>query len=198
MNSLSSSEVDSLRHHLQYGNISSDAEPHTPDGFQALFEQVIAPNLTTGAETASASAITQGLAIVTPVSMVGVVPRATLIVDVGDDAEIASVKGTTGATFSARFQASHPAGCPIAVMSGTARLRMLLHRADGAWTAIQDPSVGATAGLQSVDKGDVVWQPGGRVVKDRLAHYRSIVDQISSLVRVSPVRESGGALTSAY
>ncbi len=198
MSSITAAECESLRHHLQYSNISADASPYTPDGFQALFEQVIAPNLTSGAETSAASSIAQGLAIVTPLSMTDIVPRAQLVIDVGDDTEVVSVVSVTGSTFTARFRSAHAAGTPIALQSGTARLRMLLHRADQAWTALQDPAVGATAGLASVDKGDVSWFQGGRVVKDRLAHYKSIVAQISSLVRVSPNWPSASAMTSTY
>lgn len=197
--SISTAECESLRHHLQYGNIDSEAYPYTPDGFQALFEQVIAPNLTTGAETTSASSIVAGLAVITPASMTDIVPRAQLVIDVGDDAEIVVVGAVTISTFSARFRQAHAAGTPIAVMSGTARLRMLLHAADKAWSALQDASVGATSGLKQVDRGDVEWQPGGRVIKDRQAHYRAIVDQIGSLVRVTPRwPTAGGACTSSY
>jgi hypothetical protein len=71
-------------------------------------------------------------------------------------------------------------------MSGLARLRYLLHRADQAWQAMQDTAIGATAGLKQVDRGDVEWFGSFQVLKDRLDHYRAIVNQISSLVRVQP------------
>ena len=74
---------------------------------------------------------------------------------------------------------------------------MLLHRAEQTWQAMQDPSVGATAGLKQVDKGDVEWFQGFQVLKDRLSHYKAIVSQISSLVRVLPAwAESGGRCSS--
>lgn len=196
MTTLTDFEVASLRQHLGYGAISVDAYPYTPDGFQAIFDQVIGPNITTGPETTCASVIPAGMVIVTPASMTGIVPRATLVVDVGDDAEVVIVASVSGSAFAARFARAHSAGSQIAVMSGTARLRILLHRADQAWSALQDPSVGATSGLASVDKGDVVWFAGFQVLKDRVRHYRAIVAQISSLVDVPP-RETGGAQTAS-
>lgn len=189
-------ERESLRQHLGYGSII-DATPYTPDGFQPIFD-LIQAHLTTGPETSCASAIIKGIAIVTPASMTGIVPRAQLVVDVGDDCEIVTVAAVTTSTFSARFALAHAAGCQLAVQSGTARLRMLLHRADQAQQALNDPSVGATSGLASVDKNDVVWQERGAVLRDRKAHYRAIQQQVSTLVRV-PLLESGGAqLISLY
>jgi hypothetical protein len=192
---ISDSECQALKFHLGFGSIGADAEPYVD--FVALFEQVIAPSLTTAPETSSASAIVPGVALVTPVRMTSIVPYARLIVDVGDDSETVVVQSTTATTYSARYQRAHPAGTPIAVDSGTARLRYLLHRADQAWAGLQDPSVGATAGLGSVDKNDVVWQPHGAVIRDRLLLYRAIQAQLGSLVRVTP-RNANVTAVSVY
>lgn len=192
--SITDSEAESLRHHLQWGNV--EASPYTPDGYQDLIALVVA-NLTTAPETNSVSAIVAGVTIVTPAAMTGIVPYAKLLVNVGDDSELVTVAGVTASTFSARFQRAHAAGVPIAVWSGTARLRQLLHRADQAWAALQAPEIGATAGLQSVDKGDVVWQQRGAVLRDRERHYRAIVAELSSLVRVT-ARKSGAQTISVY
>jgi hypothetical protein len=194
---LSTSEVESLRFHLGFGNISVDAYPYTADGFQALFEQVIAPNLTGSTETTATTAITAGTsATVTPASMTGIVPYAKLVVDVGDDVELVVVRTVTATTFSAKFTKAHPAaGYPIALMGGHARLRMLLNQADVAWQAMQDASIGATAGLKQVDKGDVEWFPSFQVLKDRTKHYHSIIDQIGMLVRVTPLHTGAGSQT---
>jgi len=129
--------------------------------------------------------------------MTGIVGWAKLVVNVGDDSEIVTVQSVTASTFSARFQRAHAAGIVCAVWSGHARLRHLLHRADQAWAALQDPSVGATAGLKSVDKGDVVWESSAAVLRDRQRHYRALVAELSSLVRIT-ARGSGGQLVSVY
>lgn len=192
---ISESETASLKFHLGYGSIGVDAEPYVD--FYALFEQTIAPNLTGGAETSIASAIIAGVAIVTPASMTGIVSHARLVVDAGTDVEAVTVKSVTASTFTARFTRPHAAGCPVAVMGGVARLRMLLQQADTAFEALQDPS-GATAGLSSVDKGDVVFQPRGAVLRDRLRHYQSIQSQLGSLCRVTPRNSSSGSVLSVY
>lgn len=189
---ISDSEVESLRFHLGYGNINVGAYPYTPDGFKELFKDVVAPNLTGDVETSSVTPITGGnVATVTPLSMTGIVTNARLVVDVGDDAEIVAVRSVTVTAFSARFAKAHSAGYPVALLGGQARLRLLLGQADTAWQALQDPSVGSTAGLKQVDKGDVEWFQGFQVLKDRLSHYRSITAQISSLVRVPMCGEQG-------
>ena len=48
---LTASEVEAIRFHLGYGNINVGAYPYTPDGFYELFTDVVAANLSTGAET---------------------------------------------------------------------------------------------------------------------------------------------------
>lgn len=199
---ITDSEVESLRFHLGYGNIGLGTSAYSPDGFKELFRDVVAVYLTGDTETTATGAITAGaVATVTPAAMTGIVAYARLVVDVGDDAEIVTVRSVTLTTFSARFSKTHATGYPVAVLGGQARLRLLLNQADAAWQAMQDPSVGSTAGLKQVDKGDVEWFQGFQVLKDRLSHYRAIVSQISSLVRVEPIGASSGggsALLEAY
>jgi len=197
---LSDSEIESLRYHLGYGNIGLGVSMYTPDGFKELFDQIISPYLTGDTETTATTAITAGASVtVTPASMTGIVPYAKLVVDVGDDVELVMVRSVGVTTFTAKFAKAHPAsGYPIALMGGHARLRLLLNQADNAWQAMQDPSVGATAGLKQVDKGDVEWFGGFQVMKDRLRHYQEIVGQIASLVRVEPVGRGTSSQTSLY
>lgn len=197
---LSSSEVESIRFHLGYGNIGLGVSMYTPDGFKELFDQIIAPYLTGDTETTATTAIVAGTnTTVTPVSMTGIVPYAKLVIDVGDDVELVMVRSVTVSSFTAKFTKAHPAsGYPIALMGGHARVRLLLNQADVAWQSMQDASIGATAGLQSVDKNDVVWFGGFQVLKDRLKHYYAIVDQLSSLVRVSRVGSGTSGQMSLY
>lgn len=192
---LSESEVESLRFTLGYGNIGVGAYPQTPDGFKELFDQVIAPNLTGDVETTATGSITAGeTATVTPASMTEIVAHARLVVDVGDAAEVVVVRAVTVSTFTAFFANAHIGTFPVARFGGVARLRMLLHRADQAWQAMQAPTIGDAAGLKQVDKGDIEWFEGFRVLKDRVSHYQAIVNQISSLVRVLPRwADEGGA-----
>jgi hypothetical protein len=186
-------EIETLRQHLGYGALGLDAAPYSTDGFCGLFHDIIGPNLTTGAETQAAFAIAAGRSAVTPDSMTDIVTGARLVIDVADDSEIVTVRSATPTTFTATFTKAHPVNTPICLLSGVARLRLTLHRADQAWQAMQDPSIGATAGLQSVDRGDVVWFAGFRVLSDRLRHYQAIQSELSSLVRV-PVCGAGSSL----
>jgi hypothetical protein len=197
MTTITASEIDSLKFHTGHGSISVDAEPCI--SYHALFEQIIAPNLTTGPETTATGSIAAGVSTVTPASLTGILPYARLIIDVGADVEAVTVKSVSVGSFVATFQRAHVSGVPIAVTSGTARLRMLLWQADQAWTAFQDQSVGATAGLRSVDKGDVVWADGAgfAVLAERQKHYRAICAELASLVRVVQRSSSSGAITMA-
>ncbi len=189
-------EKESLRFHLGYGNIDYGAYPYTPDGFKELFEQVIQPNLTGSTDTSATTVVTAGATVtVTPVSMTDIVARARLVVDVGDDAEIVVVKSVTLTTFTAAFQKAHPAsGYPVSLLGGQARLRMMLHQADKAWEALQNGEIGDTAGLKKVD--EVEFYQGRWVEKGKLAQYEIIVSQLSSLVRVQPVRAGNGCTSS--
>jgi hypothetical protein len=186
--SLSTTELDSLRFHLGYGNISVGAEPYTPDTFYEVFNSVVSPYLSTGTETSATTAVTAGATTtVTPASMTGISAYTQLVIDVAEQAEVVMVKAVTATTFTAYFTKAHAAsGYPIATLAGVGRLRILLHQADAAWQATLSPEVGATAGLKQVDKGDVEWFQGFQVLSGRLDHYKAIVASISSLVRVQP------------
>lgn len=195
---LSTSEIESLRAHLAYGNVNVGAYPNSPDGFLDLFTNVIGPNLSAGTETTATTAIAAGsTTTVTPVSMTGIAVNVRLIVDVGDLAEFVTVKSLPSAsTFSAVFAHSHPAtGYPIATVSGVSRLRMLLHSADKAWNTLQSSRITGTAGIKQLGKGEIEYFEGGAVYSQTLQHYKGIVANISQLVRVRP--ESSGA-TSRY
>lgn len=186
---LSDAEVESLRFHLGYGNIGLGAYPSTPDGFLELFRDVVAPNLTGGVETTATTDIAAGAAVqVTPASMTGIVVHAKLVIDVADATELITVRSVTGTTFTAVFANDHPStGYPIALLDGHSRLRLLLNQAEKAWQAMTEPSIGDTAGLKQLDKGDIEWFEGFQVLKDRLSHYRSICDELVKLVRVARV-----------
>ncbi len=197
---LSDSEIQSLRRHLGYGNINVGAYPYTPDGFYELFTQVIAPNLQTALETSSTTAVTSGTTqAITLGSVTGVAAYTRLVVDVGDDAEIVTVKAVSGSAVTASFAKAHTsAGYPVAIESGTAILRMLLHTADRAYEALQSSKITSSAGLRSVGQGEVEWFEGGMVLRGVLAAYRAIASEIGYLVRVRPIWAGGTSLAEAY
>jgi hypothetical protein len=197
---LSTSEIESLRHHLGYGNIGATAGAYSPDGFRDLFTDVISPTLSTGTETTATTAVTAGsTTTVTPAAMTDISANVALVVDTGSQAESVIVKATTATTFTAYFEKAHTAaGYPIATMSGLARLRLLLWDADKAWMGLNSSSVGNTAGIKRVDEIEFFGK-GQAVLKGKSEHYKSIVWSISHLVQVAPRwAERGGTRLEAY
>lgn len=194
--SLTTSEIESLRNHLGYGNIGVGAYPTSPDGFYELFYDVVSPYLSTGTETSATTAITANTtATVTPVAMTGITVYASIIIDAGDEAEVVMVKAITGSTFVAAFKKAHAAtGYPISTDCGVARLRMLLHDADKAYATLTGSTITSSAGLKSVGRGAVEWFGAGAVLSSVLDHYRAIQEQIANLVRV-PMQDNGDGRT---
>jgi hypothetical protein len=195
---LTDAEVQSLRAHLGYGNVSTGAYPYTPDGWHEVFSDVIAPNLQTGEETTSSTTVAAGSATIVVASATDVVAHARLVIDVGDAMEVVVVRAVSGVNVTATFAAAHSGTYPVALMSGLARLRMLLHAADKAWLSLQSPAMASTAGIKRVE-GDVeFFEPRSSGATSKMtgtrAHYESIVSEISSLVRVLPrwARDRGG------
>lgn len=198
---LSTTELDSLRHHLGYGNLSTAAEPYTADTYFEVFAGVVSPNLSTGNETSSTTAVIANTTqVITVVDATGISVYGQLVVDVGDQAETVLVKAVSGTNITAHFVKAHAAsGYPVATMSGLARLRMLLWDADAAERAMMDGAVGSSAGLKKVD--EVEFFGGAWVLRGRLDHYRAIVEQIARLVQVPPQwaeASSGAQRLAAY
>lgn len=195
---LTDSEIQSLRFHLGYGNLDVGASPYTPDGFQSLFDDVIAPNLESVATTTASTSTTAGAsATVTVGAITGIAAWAQVIVDVGDDAEVVAVRSVSGLTFTATFAKTHTQPYPVAVNSGEARLRLLLWQADKAWQTMQSSSITQSAGLKQLGQGEIEWFPDGSILSDTKSHYMAIVSSIAQLVRVDsawPKAKRGGAL----
>lgn len=194
---LTTSEIESLRMHLGYGNLTTGAQPYSVDGFNSLFTTVIAPNLGTAAETSATTLISAGIVVVTPVSMTDIVAQCSLVVDCGEDAEIVQVKAVGASTFTARFAKAHTAaGYPIALMCGKARLRYLLAQADRLWTRRQSSDITQTAGLKQLGKGEIEWVNGATgVIADVGSQYAQIVGEIASICRVAPSGSGGDSNT---
>lgn len=183
---LTTAEIEQVRFHLGWGNLSQYTELYSGDGYWFQFSEIVSPYLSTGTETSATTAITAGsTAVVTPLTITGITAMCQLVVDAAEQAEVVTVKVVTATTFTAHFVKAHASsGYPIATMSGLARLRLLLHDAECAHRALTDIGIADTAGLKSVDKQDVVFQDGGSVRRERLAHYHMIQAALSALVRV--------------
>jgi hypothetical protein len=190
-------EIESLRFHLSYGNLAEDG-PYTADGFRAVFYQVIQPNLTGGAETTATTSVGEaGIATVTVGSLTGIAANARLVVDVGDAAETVVVRATGVLSFTATFALPHTQPYPVAVMGGQARLRLLLHRADAAWQAMQAGDVADVAGIKRIE-GDIEYFKSAELLRAREKAYETIVRQLAKLCRVKPADQGCSGQLEAY
>lgn len=193
---LTSSEIESLRLHLGYGNLSIAGVPYTSDGFQNHFSGVIAEYLTTATETTSVTACTAGaITAITVASIGNIVAFSELLIDTGDDAEIVMVKGVSGSVVTARFAKAHAAtGYPVMLMCGKARLRMLLNDANILWRKLTGKEISQSSGIKQLGNGEIEWFDGTSVLKATSQQYQGIVDQLAMLCRISPqssLRQSG-------
>lgn len=189
--SLTTAEIESVRHHLGWGNISVAAYPYTPDGFYEVFNQIVSPNLSVDTETTSTTSVTAaGNATLTLGVVTNITANTRLLVDVGDAAEIVTVRSVSGLTVTAAFTKVHAQPYPVAVMCGVARLRMLIYSADTAWSKLQSASVTGTSGIKQLGQGEIEWFSPSAVYQSVLTHYLGICMQLSSLVRVPMNDES--------
>lgn len=189
----STQEIEAVRFHLGYGNLGTGATPHTPDGFFELFHDVAKRYLNEAEETTASTAIAAGVVTVTPADMTGIASHVRLVVDVGTDAETVVVRSTTALTFTARFANAHTGTYPIAVESGLTRLREMLVALEREHKAITGGSVSQASGLKQVGRGAVEWFAADSKLKTTWQTYRSLVGQLSSLVRIAPWGDPGAS-----
>lgn len=189
-------EAQALRRHLGYGNITTGAYPSTPDGFLELFEGVILPNLQSALETTAMSSVDgEGVESIEVLVATGIAPYTRLVVDVADDAETVTVRRVVGNTVHAKFSKAHTECYPVAIESGTAVLRLLLHSANKLYEAIQSTSISSSAGLKSLGQGEIEWYEGSEELAETVTQYRSVQRQISDLVRVPVCGGDSGQLS---
>jgi hypothetical protein len=198
--SLTASEIESLRLHLGYGNLSVAGVPYTSDGFQNYFSGIISDYLTTATETTSTTACTAGdITVVTVGSIGDIVAFSELLVDTGEDAEIVVVKAVAGSTFTARFTKAHAAsGYPVMLMCGKARLRMLLNDANTLWRKLTGKEITQTAGIKQLGNGEIEWFDGGAVQRQVSMQYGAVVEQLAALCRMAPQKKSASTRLEVY
>lgn len=198
--SLTTSEIESVRFHLGYGNLGTGAVLYTRDGFLEFFSGVVSTYLSTATETTATTAVTAGASTtVTPVSMTDVAVGAQLVVDVADACEIVTVRSVTATTFTSVFLYAHPVtGYPVLLMSGKARLRYLLGTAERLWQKLQSSSVTGSLGIKQLGQGEIEWFGPRSVYDGLMRQYRGIVDQMSLLVRVPNDATGNGGGIAVY
>lgn len=125
------SELIRLKAELGYNVLTVGAEPYI--GITALFDQVIAPNLTAGAVTTSSTpvgAATSGAALVSIAlaSAVGFSAGARVVIDLDSRQETASLESISGSTVSLLASNVHSGTYPVTVEGGESIVRELLTR----------------------------------------------------------------------
>lgn len=187
----STQEIEAVRFHLGYGNLGTGATPYTPDGFFELFHDVAKRYINEAEETTASTTIAAGIVEVTPAAMTGISTHARVVVDVSTDAETVVVRSTTVSTFTARFVNVHTGTYPVAVESGLTRLRGMLVALEREHNAIVGGSVSQASGLKQVGRGAVEWFAADSKFKTTWKTYRSLVGQLSSLIRIAPWGDPG-------
>lgn len=190
---LSTSEVESLRFHLGWGNVGIGAKPYTPDGFYEVFNNVVKPYLASDTETTSTTAVTAaGVTTLTLGSVTNISTYTRLVIDTGEDVEVVEARAVSGSTVTAKFALTHAQPFPVAILSGVMRLRLLLFAADRAWRKEHSSSITAAAGIKQLGKGEIEYFPGGMLLADVSGQYMTIQERISSLVQVPINKAASG------
>lgn len=158
--SLLPSEVDRIRYECGYNVLDAGAEPYI--GVTAIFDQVIATYLRSGASTTSTTAVTIA-GEPTPVALtlgsaIGFAAGARVIIDVDTRQEAATVQSATGATITVQLSKAHSGTYPVTVEGGESMVRTILGRIDACVTQIENAASGS--GLKRAE--DIEWYAEGQ------------------------------------
>jgi len=154
------SEIVRIKAELGYNVETIGAYPYI--GHSALFEQVIAVYTQAGATTTSSTAVTAATTA-TPVTLTltsatGFSLLDQVVVDVDARQERGTVSAVSGSTIVVQLLGTHSGVYPITVEGGESLIRDILRQL----RLLGDPAgqlarATATAGINSIDKGDVVF-----------------------------------------
>lgn len=125
---LTTSEVTRIKAELGYPLLSTSAEPYI--GIAAIFDQVIRPYLLEGASTTCTTAVTAA-ASPTPVTLTiasatGFAAGNTVIIDVDERQESATVQSLSGASIVVLLSLAHSGTYPVTVEGGESIIREML------------------------------------------------------------------------
>ena len=153
---LLTSEIDRIRWELNTNLLKAGAEPYV--SVMALFDQLIQPYLREGSDTTSSTAVTAVAAGAksSPVSLAllsatGFSPGQTVIVDVDDRREEATVQALSGAAITVLLRLDHSGTYPVMAEGGLSIVRNLLRR-----LRLVDSKLGGvgidSAGIKKIDE----------------------------------------------
>ena len=125
---LLTSEIYRIKAELGHTVLTLGAGPYI--GIAAIFEQVIAPYMSSGAVTTSATAVTAaplGAAVtLTLASATGFSAGDRVFIDVDDLQESATVRSLSGSSMGVFLKLGHAAGYPVTVDGGEGIVREIL------------------------------------------------------------------------
>ncbi len=192
---LTTPEIARCKYELGYNVLAVGAEPFI--GVSVLFENVIAPYITSGASTTSATAITAATTptLVSPTlaSATGFAAGDRVVIDVEDAQEITTIRAITGAVISVFLVKAHPAGYPVTVEGGEAIVREVLQqlRKFSEPRGLLDKAASA-AGIKKVDEVEFFDNAAisrSRTLRREQAYWR---DELANALGCENRRTSGG------
>jgi hypothetical protein len=202
------SEIQAIKAELGISQLNIGAEPYV--GITSYMEQIVLPNLSTGALTSSSTAVTATVpAVATPVALTlasptGVSVMDRLIIDVDDAQEEATVQSLAGTVATVRLAKAHSGTYPVSVEGGESLVRRYLNRCRR--VAVLIDRFGSRAGLRKVDEVEFFGGSAGdnrsgfRTLSDMQGHFRR--ELCSLLFGVDGVSSfnggSGGARVGLY
>lgn len=148
-----------VRMELGYGGLTVTSEPLIGHSFlpQVAFENLSQGHVTTSSTTVASTDI--GTPVALTVADAGTLTAAQQVhLDVGGQLEIVVVQHVAGAVLTMRPAKEHSGTYTVREESGEARLLWIKAQLEEAHAKVN--SLAGTAGLRSVDKGDVVFAQG--------------------------------------
>lgn len=170
------SEIQEIKVELGWHALTTSALPYV--SWTALFEQVIQPNVSTLAETTSATAIAPAPPASTTITLAsgtGFLSGQRIVIDVDDQQETVTASVVQGAQLTAIFKLTHAGTYPVAVECGQTKIRKALAQIRSTKTKLA-----TTYGLGTLKRADDVewYQSGGNmstqfgVLADQLLYWR--------------------------
>jgi hypothetical protein len=180
---LLTSELYRIKAELGHTVLTLGAVPYI--GIAAIFEQVIAVYMSSGATTTSGTAITESVpAVASPFTLTladgtGFAALARVVIDVDDRQEVVTAQSVSGTSLTALLSKAHTGTYPVTVEGGESIIREILGRIRDVKNEMAD-----TFGEGSIRKVDELefWQTRERTtfgnLGDQLMYWRSELSQV--------------------
>lgn len=198
---LTTSELRRVRQELGYHLLTVDAEPYI--SYTSLFDQIIAPYLTSGAMTTSSTTVA---ARPTPTAVALTLASATgfslfdrVIVDVDDLQEVATVRSVSGSVVTLLLTKAHSGSYPVSVEGGDGIIRELINKIRS--VKAEMANVAGEGSLKSVDEISF-YQTGNATafgnLANQLKYWREELAAALGIVSLWELRRAGAQTCSVY